>query len=716
MIRRNKVVLCACLLALLAPGQGSGGAAAAQGAKGEPPLTLQLQGPPAGTWSLALSADGKFLVTGMEDAARLWDAASGREIRTFDRRFLNKGFVVAVCLSPDARWLVTRRSHDDAVHMWELATGKLLRSFNYGGDEKNRGLTAMALSDDGKRLAIGNQIWDTATGERVQVLPHDGPIETLSFSAGGKLLATGGGDGVARLWDAASGKELRAFAPTLGCSALALSGDGQRLVTAANNGVIRLWDTSTGKVLRTFSGHTGPNFSVALSADGSKLVTSGQDQLVRLWDVATGKELRTFAYGQALVALTPDGKWLATGNAGTGWVSLWDVDTGKELRRFQGLGLAARPSPKNLSGSAAAGILVVTPDGKWLVAGDNDGPGTTLSLWDLVRGQRVRGFQAEKGNADNARTVGVALSADGTRLAWARDRSKTSSVEVWDTATGKLVRTFDGETRFALLSADGKRLVLGDKGGVTRLLDTDTGKPLRSFEGNFAAALSPNGKWLCTGDYGTVRLWELDTGKLLVTLKGHPAGVTAVAVTDDAGMVVSAGPNYPGGGDSTVRVWDLDSGKALHLLPQKGIVRSLGISPDGRHLFSSGGYLAARLWDLQTGKELRAFPHERMQAAAASADHRRVFTCGMDRAPRVWDGETGNELCRLTSSAAGAWAVFDAAGRFDAPERGDVDLAALYWVRGLETFPLRQFRERFWDPGLLAKHLGFAAAPLRQVK
>jgi WD40 repeat protein len=715
MIRRNPLVLCVGLLALLALGQG-GGAAAAQAAKGEPPPTLQLQGPPTGTWSLALSADGKFLVTGTEDGARLWDAASGREIRNFDCRGPHKGFVVAVCLSPDSRWLVTRRSHDDAAHLWDLATGKLLRSFKYADDEEINSFVGMTLSDDGKRLAIGNQIWDTASGERVQVLSYDGPIDNVSFSAGGKLLATGGPDGVARLWDAATGKQLRAFAPTLGCSALALSGDGKFLVTAANNAVIRLWDTSTGKVIRTFGGHTGPNFSVALSADGSKLATSGQDNVVRLWDVATGKELRTFAYGQALVALTPDGKRLATGNAGTGWVALWDAETGKEVRRVQGLGLAARPYPKDFAASAAAGILVVTPDGKWLVAGDNDGPGTTLSLWDPVKGQRVRGFQADQVPADDTRTAGVALSADGTRLAWARGRSKKTSVEVWDTATGKPIRTFDGETRFVLLSGDGKRLVLGDKGNVTRLVDVETGKPLRSFEGNFSAALSPNGKWLCTGDYGTVRLWEVDTGKLLATLKGHPAGVTAVAVTADANMVVSAGPNYPGGGDSTIRVWDLDSGKALHLLPHQGIVRSLGISPDGKQLFSSGNRLAARLWDLQTGKQLREFPHDRLLAAVATADQRRVFTCGVDRAPRVWDGVAGKELCRLTSSAGGDWAVFDAAGRFDAPERGDVDLAALYWVRGLETFPLRQFRERFGDPGLLAKHLGFAVEPLRQVK
>jgi WD40 repeat protein len=682
-----------------------------------------LQGPPGITRSLALSADGRLLVTGSEDAARLWDAASGRQIRAFDHRAhargraSDKGWVVSVRLSKDSRWLITRRSHDDRAHMWELATGKLIRSFSNVGTDQTRGLLGMALSDDGKRLAIGNQVWDVATGECVHVLPHARAIETVCFAGDGKHLATGSQDG-SRLWDVATGKEVRAFTPALGCSLVALSGDGKRLITCYGARA-RLWDTSSGKVVRTFTGHTAPILSVALSADGNQLATGGQDGAVRLWDVTTGKVVRTFAHSQAL-SMTPDGKWLATGSSSSTPALLWDTDTGKEVRRFQGLGPSTSSSLKKLSASSSANILAVSPDGKWLVTGDNNGTGQTVSLWDLVRGKRVRGFHAEKGTADGTRTVSVAISGDGKRLAWARGGRRTS-LQVWDTTTGKPVRTFEGETRFAVLSSDGKRLVLGDRAYEARLWDVDTGKPIRAFAGHHglvsAAALSPNGKWLCTGDLGgMVWLWDMDTGKLIRKLKGHPAGVTAVAITPGASAVASASANYPGGGAGAVRVWDLDTARELHVLPHQGRVRSLNISPDGKQLFYSGGYVSARIWDLRTGKQIRELPHHRMLAAVASADHKRVFTCGADRAARAWDGATGKELCRLTSSAAGDWVVFDAAGRFDAPNRGDVDSAVLHWVRGLETFPLRHFRQRFFDPGLLAKHLGFAALPLRQVK
>ena len=70
---------------------------------------------------------------------------------------------------------------------------------------------------------------------------------------------------------------------------------------------------------------------------------------------------------------------------------------------------------------------------------------------------------------------------------------------------------------------------------------------------------------------------------------------------------------------------------------------------------------------------------------------------------RVW-GTAGRELCRLVSFRDGTWAVFDAAGRFDAANDGNVD--GLHWVIGNKSYPLRQFKDRFYDPGLLAKYLG----------
>ena len=74
---------------------------------------------------------------------------------------------------------------------------------------------------------------------------------------------------------------------------------------------------------------------------------------------------------------------------------------------------------------------------------------------------------------------------------------------------------------------------------------------------------------------------------------------------------------------------------------------------------------------------------------------------------------TGKELCSALTFRDGTWAVADPQGRFDASDGGDAD--GLHWVVGLEPIALTQLKERYYDPGLLAKHFGFNKEPLRDV-
>jgi hypothetical protein len=103
----------------------------------------------------------------------------------------------------------------------------------------------------------------------------------------------------------------------------------------------------------------------------------------------------------------------------------------------------------------------------------------------------------------------------------------------------------------------------------------------------------------------------------------------------------------------------------------------------------------------------------RFVPSAARTRDKRLITAGLDGATRIWDLATGRELCRLICFRDGAWAVTDAAGRFDAAK--DDDVTGLHWAVGMRTFPLAAFRDRFYDPGLLAKHLGFHPQPLRKL-
>jgi hypothetical protein len=109
---------------------------------------------------------------------------------------------------------------------------------------------------------------------------------------------------------------------------------------------------------------------------------------------------------------------------------------------------------------------------------------------------------------------------------------------------------------------------------------------LRSLEGHTdwvrAVAVSPDGRFIVSGsDDRTVKVWELESGRLLRSLEGHTDGVRAVAVSPDGRFIVS------GSSDRTVKVWELESGRLLRSLEgHTGWVNAVAVSPDGRFIVS----------------------------------------------------------------------------------------------------------------------------------
>lgn len=564
-----------------------------------------------GIWAVAVTPDGKQLVTGEEGGLfRVWDTTSGQEVRalpgakpqdTEDPRLRMFGLTFECArLSGDGRTLVTAKARENALVAWDLEKASEIRKLAcpivspYCFD----------LSADGKTLVSANQnhidVWDLTSGKLLRQLQgHQQAVTTVALSPDGKTVASFS-QGSLRWWDATTGKELDEEELTASFTALTFSADGKTLAIAHDDGEgggrVAIYDVATREETVALDAHLPGMYTLAFSADGKVLATGsgavpGQVAAVRLWDTTTGKEIRPFAAhpgAATTIAVSADGKLLASCSTTERVVRIWDVASGREVRQLEGH-------------EGCVDEVQFSPDGRLLASATRE---PAIIIWETATGRRLRTLADHNSLGPHMR-----FSADGKTLATAGDQQTAA---IWDVSSGKMLQTFTQPPN-----------------GVGAVLAYSGGKVLA-----FERAESDN------GEDSVIALWDLVGGRMIRRFTGHKEMVSGIALSWDGRMIASRGE------DRTIRVWEVSTGaeRAQFADPGQGSTwtgtQFVAFSPDGRRLATCGpDDTEIRVWDLVTGKALPPLTGHRgwVGAVEFSADGRTLVSGSQDTSCIAWD-------------------------------------------------------------------------------
>lgn len=540
-----------------------------------------------GVLALAYSPDGRRLAgAGGDGAIGVYDAATGERLRRLEEGEVS---VLSLAWSPDGSRLAAGLA-GHAVRVWDVEGGRL----EPGPPDRLGGpAAAVAVSPDGRTLAAATfdgavWLWTfDAEPRRLHVLRgHEGEARALAFSPDGSRLASAGLDGTVRIWGVAAGTAEGVLAAHKGGAlCLAWPREGGWLASGGNDNSVRIWDPAAGRPLHKFLGHSEGVRALAAGRDGRALVSASPEGVAKVWDAGSSPRPRTFeapatvAYGGAAgcVAISRDGRLVASGHF-DGIAQIWDAATGALLHRLRAADSGVR-------------ALAFSPDGRRLAAsaGEPRPARGEVVVWDLADGRPVATYRS------HGEVVDAVAFLDDRRIASAGGDRK---VHVWDPATAERLMILEGHAegvRRLALSGDGRTLASGSDDGTVRLWDAATGRPGPVFAAAadvLALAFSEDGRWLASAVRGgSILLWDPSRPGDPRRLDGHARDVLALVFSPD-GRLIS------GGLDKCVRVWDVEGGRAILTLRDHGAaVTGVAISRDGGRLASSSFDHTVKVWE-----------------------------------------------------------------------------------------------------------------------
>lgn len=589
-------------------------------------------------WDLDMAPDGRTIVSASHDrSVRVWEVATGR---TRTVLFGHEGPVQGVCATPDGRRAISAAS-DGVLILWDLETGGVLDRKKCGGP-----LESIAITPKGDRALVGFTsgrlwIWNLASSQILSRKEHSDTIWRIAVSPDGRRAATASQDGRLLLWNLSSGSHrvlvqvpepydlFRSvqFHPrepfcVVGTGSgvvvnvplrsnlvdpfqhhdvvvrdLALSRDGRLVVSVAQDGGLVISSFRTGRVALRTRAHADEVNTVHLADDGRTMVTGASDGVVKVWDLPSLRRSATRPGHLGRIAglsIANGGKHVVSGGE-DGHIRFWDAATGRLLH------------DNELRGSSIDHIDV-TPDGRYLVFISTDvGDQSWLHVRRLID-DREWSVPLECDSRSNA----LAISPSDGRILVVTDKNQLSMFSPQSDQPLFHPRVAGYYVQRILVTPDGRRAIVhsfryDDCGGEQFLVfDLEQGRreqTLRGHRGRIRSMAIRGCRQLLTGcKDGTLRIWDLATGKMAKTIATSMGDVRSVSVSADGSIAICAGADF------TIAVWDLVRARRLRsFVGSTTGISSVEFSPKEKLAISISSDWTLGLWDWRKGRQLATF-------------------------------------------------------------------------------------------------------------
>ncbi len=676
--------------------------------------TVIQKGHTASVKAVAVSPDGKYLATGSRDrSAKLWDLATGMEIRSF---LGHDHTVNGVQFSANGKWLITS-SADQTAKVWELLTGKEI----FSTPKQEKYMTDIALSPDNKWLAAAGyndsaEIYEMPAGKLIKRIAVNadqgsGYGTSLKFSPDGQWLVIGEDNKTARVFNTSKWAEIYTFKPEEGwcggCGCLAkFSPDSKSLVKLAHNGAATLYDLSNGKKIKTFGTDPDEIAGLAFNKEGNKILITA-DKKTTEYELASGKITQEILFDERVgevneVIYHPDNTMII-GAFGKNIAASFELKTGKRILTYTGFindqdkGGITYDADNYWDSHIAKyirlkNLLLLTKDDKQFLTGK---AGTHAILWNIATGNPNHIYAGHE-----KAVICFDLSKDGKLLVTGDGAGEAI---LWETATGKKIKSFKGhrEPLFEVkFNKDADQIATSSWDASMILWEVKSGEKISYMDLNNGSAYSmsftPDGLYLITGRLDkSLEMREPDSKEVVRKFIGHTDNVASIDFGPETNKMLTAS------WDGTARIWDVNTGLTLQKFKKsKGALHAAVYSPDGKKIFTAGDDRIIRIWDLATEKVIKTLEGHQAEITClkVSQDGKMLVSYSLDGVIKCWNLEKGIEFYEHIHIGENDWMARTPAGYFSAT---GLARAAVHFVKGMEVYQADQFFEEFYKPNLL---------------